>query len=340
MISLFIVFLFVFGTLGRLIFIDRDVPDNEPYFGNLSDSIWTVLVVISSSSVPDQLVPGYTEDRITMIYFALFITLGSFVFMRFLFIAIFASFESNRKLIELQNQIIRIDLLHSAFHTMDIHKIGYLTFPQVNEVLEEFYTYYSGFKKSGSTTNHERALLLRALDRNGNGQIFYDEFLMILDLTRIEVHEEIQGHFLNFFFPAIVKTTFFIELFQNLNSIHIQILIDSIILLFSVVIILIAGITQRESSSLVNIFEMMLLLFIFVEVIVKITVIGPRRILTVNRLKYDALIGALVLIFRLLSSCLIEDTFKILCRYLFSTFSLLQLIFQKDIIVVQSLFYY
>lgn len=137
-----------------------------------------------------------------MLYFFFFITFGSFIFLKLQFVAIFASFESSRQIFELKSRLLRIKLLNIAFQTMDVDHKGYLTFPQVNEVLEEIYTFYSGFRKgstgvggagNGASTpsNRERTLLLKALDRRGNGRIYQEEFMMILDLARIQVKEEV-----------------------------------------------------------------------------------------------------------------------------------------------------
>jgi hypothetical protein len=203
MISLLVFFIFIAGVLGRYLFINLDIPGNGPYFGSMADSLWTVLVATSSSSFPSQLIPSYTDERWTMLYFFFFITFGSFIFLKLQFVAIFASFESNRQLLELKSRLLRMKLLNIAFQTMDVDHKGYLTFPQVNEVLEEVYGYYSGFRKGsvgrwvgsagGSTpSNRERALLLKAMDRQGNGRIYQEEFMMILDLTRIQVSEEVR----------------------------------------------------------------------------------------------------------------------------------------------------
>jgi hypothetical protein len=192
MISLLLLFIFIMGTLGRYLFIDQDIPGNNPYFGNMADSLWTILVALSSSSYPNQLVPSYTDNRTNMIYFFLLITTGSFIFLKLQFAAIFASFESNRQLFELKSSLLRIALLDTAFSAMDsVEQRGYLTYPQVNEVLEELYSYYSGFRKSGVPTSRERSLLLKAMDRDGNGRVYQEEFMMILDLTRISVNEEV-----------------------------------------------------------------------------------------------------------------------------------------------------
>lgn len=191
MIGIYVIFVIIFGIIGRLIFIDLKVPNNDQYFGTLSNSIFTVFVALSSSSFPDQVIPGYTDERITILYFFIMITFGSFIFLKLQFVAIFTSFESNRQLYELKNRLLTLQLLHIAFEAMDVHKLGYITFPQINEVLEELYTYYSGFKKSGIPSHRERALLLRALDKNGDGKIYYEDFMIILDLTRIQVNEEV-----------------------------------------------------------------------------------------------------------------------------------------------------
>jgi hypothetical protein len=197
MISLFFFFIFISGTLGRYIFIDQHIPQNNPYFGSMADSLWTILVAISSSSYPDQIVPSYTDDRAMMIYFFLMITLGSFIFLKLQFVAIFASFESNRQLFELKSSLLRISFLDEAFVVLDsVEQKGYLTYPQVNEVLEELYSYYSGFRKSGVPTSRGRSLLMKAMDRDGNGRIYQEEFMMFLDLTRIQVNEEVGCLFL------------------------------------------------------------------------------------------------------------------------------------------------
>lgn len=52
-----------FAVIGPLVFVfdeaNHNDHKNEKYFGNFGDSYWTVFVAVTSSSWPEQMLPGY-----------------------------------------------------------------------------------------------------------------------------------------------------------------------------------------------------------------------------------------------------------------------------------------
>lgn len=55
-----------FAVIGPLVFefdeAHHNDHKNEKYFGNFGDSYWTVFVAVTSSSWPEQMLPGYEVE--------------------------------------------------------------------------------------------------------------------------------------------------------------------------------------------------------------------------------------------------------------------------------------
>lgn len=186
----------VCGVVGRTIFRPVDLSDvasgdGEKYFGTVQRSMWNVFVAITSSSFPDQIVACYEASRPSMLFFFLAISAGAFLYLNVLQVVVFTSFEFGRNLVSQRRIAITEDCLQKAFIALDVHNVGYLTHNQMKDVLDELYENYFSFRKFRAPSVRERTLLIRAMDANSDGKIYKDTFMLILELSRISVHEEV-----------------------------------------------------------------------------------------------------------------------------------------------------
>jgi hypothetical protein len=188
------------GVVGRTIFREVDLKDaaggdGEKYFGSVGRSMWNVFVAITSSSFPDQIVACYEASRPSMMFFFLAISAGAFLYLNVLQVVVFTSFEFGRNLVNQRRTVATEESLQKAFLALDVHNVGYLTHSQIKDVLDELYENYFAFRKFGVPSVRERTLLIRAMDTNSDGKVYKDTFMLILELSRITVHEEVRSQF-------------------------------------------------------------------------------------------------------------------------------------------------
>lgn len=180
------------GSVGRTIFRSEGLtPDGDKYFGDIGRSIWSVFVAITSSSFPDQIVASYETSRPSIIYFFAVISIGAILYLNILQIIVFTSFEFGRHCVDKQRAAVREVNLEMAFRALDVLNLGYLVPSQIHDFLDELYTNYFSFRQYGIPSQRERALLMNAMDTNGDGKVSRETFGMILELTRISVAEEV-----------------------------------------------------------------------------------------------------------------------------------------------------
>lgn len=189
------------GIVGRTIFSSVDLSnDGSKYFGSTQRSIWHVFVAITSSSFPDQIVAAYDDSRPSIIYFFVVISIGAFLYLNVLQVVVFTSFESGRNRCDQESAAVRKESLERAFNALDVMNLGFVTHSQVNDILDEMYENYYSFRKFGVPSRRERLLLVRAMDSNGDGKVYRNEFMLVLELTRITVVEEVRLHILDVLF--------------------------------------------------------------------------------------------------------------------------------------------
>jgi hypothetical protein len=113
---------------------------------------------------------------------------------------------------------------------------------------------------------------------------------------------QIEGHFLNIISPAIVQSETFIRLFQYTHTRHARLLLDTIILLCSIIGVVTVGITGGNDSFAVEVAEILLYTVIMGEMALKVIIIGPRRVWSSEFFKYDVLLGCSIILFGSLST--------------------------------------
>jgi Ca2+-binding EF-hand superfamily protein len=122
------------------------------------------------------------------------ITTGAFISLNIVFAGVFAIFDFAVYNDKISRQDRSIANIKHAFKVLDVHSVGYLSYSQIKEVLEELYANFYDFSRNGVPSDAEQIILISALDKDGDKRIKLDEFLLIVDLTRIVITTEEVGY--------------------------------------------------------------------------------------------------------------------------------------------------
>lgn len=173
----------------------NDDISHDNYFSSFRNSLWTIFTSISSTNIPNQIIPYYSDSRSTFIYFFLYLSIGNFIFLNLVLVFIMAEYNTALQLTQRQKSYQRIHNLKMAFEVLDVYQRGCLSYSQVYDLLQEVYGSYPEFR--GGRFHHkipsmnEMAVLVAALDVNGDNFIYEEQFMWILHLTQIVILEKV-----------------------------------------------------------------------------------------------------------------------------------------------------
>jgi len=200
----FLIVILLFAGFGPILFDINDVNNDDDYFTNFSNSIWTIFVAITSSNYPNQIMPSYRKHREVLIYFVSFISIGAFIVLNLCIIIVLVEFQKAiQKFSDIHTASTSV-LLIRAFQLLDRTKCGYLTKSQIHYLFYELYTYYSDFQKSSIPSIEQRDILIQILDNDNDGLISINDFLSILDITKIKLSLHHPKRFIEIIIPSII----------------------------------------------------------------------------------------------------------------------------------------
>jgi len=297
MIYLLMVVLFAaFGPF--MLTLENQQQSNDDFFNTYSNSAWSIFVAITTSNYPNQVIPTYSFRRETFIYFVAFMTCGFIVLNLVVLIVLLEYGKESNHAIEIQKAIRKV-LLIRAYEVLDEEKIGYITKKQLLLLFDVLYSYYSDFKKFGIPDNEQREVLLEILDIDGDGKITINDFLYLLDVSRIQISPLQPIRFVSLWFPWLVKLKGF-EIIENIvHQPYFDMFYDCFINLF-ISISLFYNSHNTNNIYTMNNTKFHLLNFtismMIIELSLKSFVKGFKVYLRIFRNQYDGLISLLSLI--------------------------------------------
>lgn len=120
-----IAYVILFGWIGYRLY--RGTQEGEAYFSSLQESIWSLLILLTTANFPDVMLPAYGLNKANAIFFILYLIIGLY-FLLNLVLAIYYSNYKNR----VENTInkfitMRENFLYTKFMEYDKGSKGYLT---------------------------------------------------------------------------------------------------------------------------------------------------------------------------------------------------------------------
>jgi hypothetical protein len=113
MVSLIVIFILYYSWLGQRIF--SGTLEGVTYYSSFSDSVWNMLVLMTTSNFPDVMLPAYHKSRMACIYFITYMVLVYFLMMNLLLATFYSTYKSRfeRKIEDTQQR--RSDYLYKLF---------------------------------------------------------------------------------------------------------------------------------------------------------------------------------------------------------------------------------
>jgi two pore calcium channel protein 1 len=134
--------LLVFSTwLGYLLF--NPVEEQDPfhpsseYFQLLSETIWGLTILLTTSNYPDIMMPVYSRYRIACLFFVGYLLFGLFFLMNLVLAVVNNSFEEQNKARCQLEAERRAHALQLAFRALDHQNKGHIGSATFRELLDE-----------------------------------------------------------------------------------------------------------------------------------------------------------------------------------------------------------
>jgi two pore calcium channel protein len=108
MVIFIVFFIFAFSWMGQRLYMGT--VEGAMHFKTLENSLWSMLVCLTTSNFPDVMLPGYMAYRPYCILFLIFMVMGLFLFMSL----VLAIFYSNFKL-RYENKIAKDMIKRNEF---------------------------------------------------------------------------------------------------------------------------------------------------------------------------------------------------------------------------------
>lgn len=335
LLFLFLFAVLMFGFVGFILFgrddaqvfsITADVHDANPldnlqYFGTILRSFWTVFVAMTSSSWPNQLIPSYTESRLSVLYFIAFISIGTFGILGVISAYVIVDYTNISRSIALKMSENRDAALRSAFDIADVHKRGWLDYMQMSNLLNELFLNHGSFRQKHANgllgsigaaltggyitqppSGNKMRLIIAALDINSDGKIYFEQFsniLVILDMNIVlNYHNRLRG---SIFIAEMLKSHNFTVLEMNVENGRISFLFETLVMI-TIIIGFCLGPSIYEQTTTTKYMISVSAAIASIGVIFRVLVLGLRRYMQTGWHQLEVIV---ILIFQII--VLVDD---------------------------------
>ncbi|XP_022599950.1 two pore calcium channel protein 2 isoform X1 [Seriola dumerili] len=282
----------LFTMIGMLLFAKTEDPKKNGewrlHFRNLTTSLTSLLVLLTTANNPDVMIPAYSLNRGYAIFFVAFSVIGTYCLMNLLTAIIYNQFRGYL-LMSVQTSIIRRRLgIRAAFQVLSCQGAQRATEERVrvDAVLEvmsrvQMKSYY----RAAITTEAQRFADLGFMDREQFRKIFEE-----LDKDRIKEHPPLpQYNSLILQRLQVIFSHYYLTIFGNAVALANVICICTILVLNS------EKSTAERDNYILEIINLCFILFYLFEMCVKIFAFGWRGYLSYRNNIFDGFLTILLL---------------------------------------------
>ena len=263
-----------------------DSTNPNSYFDTYAESLWSVFVAITSSSYPNQVMPGYRAHREFFFYFFVFIAVGSFGFLNFILINVLVGFNDAIKKMDHDKSQARKVLLYHAFNCLDRDKIGFITKEQILLLFNELFSNYTDFIKDGVPSDSKREILYEIMDIDNDDKISLLDFEFILAVMKLRLKSKAPKTFIQLYFPSLLQNQVFMKCCEEVKSFKFNVIFDSII-----AIVIIAELSSVKDVYIRTTYSItfwnFLLALLLLELVMKLFVYGWKAYIITTRNRID-----------------------------------------------------
>ena len=124
MVLFIVVYILYFAWMGQRLF--SGTLEGVQYFDTFGNSVFNMLVLMTTSNFPDIMLPAYQRDRIACLYFIIYLLVGLFLMMNLLLAIFYSNFKFRFEQNIGNSEEKRSDYLFTQFEKYGGKK-GYLT---------------------------------------------------------------------------------------------------------------------------------------------------------------------------------------------------------------------
>ena len=162
-----------YTALGFLV-IDPSTQEAQEYFPSFGAGVWTMLTVLNGSNWPGPMIPAFAQNRAYCVYFFVYIVMGNWGLLNLVLGFNYLFFQQEQRGILAMQELTRLNNLAEAFRILDAEQKGFLTYAQVDDLLQEMYGFYEEMRDG--PTAAERYELILVLDIQSNMMIDENDF--------------------------------------------------------------------------------------------------------------------------------------------------------------------
>ena len=91
-----LIFIFLYIILWSIFmgFIFRNSVEGYFYFKDISESFYSMMILLTTANFPDVMLPAYQKNFFNVIFFVVYLVLGLYVLMNMLLASVYAKFKA------------------------------------------------------------------------------------------------------------------------------------------------------------------------------------------------------------------------------------------------------
>ena len=157
--GLFLIAYILFSVWIATSTFDKGPEHQSPYMRDFKETLWTLMVLLSNNDYPSSMMPAYDINRMTFLFFALYLLLGMFVLMNLTFAVLYTAFMKKHLSASKQARRNTEQSLRDCFKVFDRKGTGRIKLRVIRAFLAHEY--------GGAIRNFDKDLALHIADLTG-----------------------------------------------------------------------------------------------------------------------------------------------------------------------------
>uniref|UniRef100_A0A665U8B3 Ion transport domain-containing protein n=1 Tax=Echeneis naucrates TaxID=173247 RepID=A0A665U8B3_ECHNA len=289
----------LFTMIGMLLFAKTENGEWRLHFRNLTTSLTSLLVLLTTANNPDVMIPAYSLNRAYAIFFVAFSVIGTYCLMNLLTAIIYNQFRGYL-LMSVQTSIIRRRLgIRAAFQVLSCLGAAEecVCVDTVLKVMSrvQMKSYY----RSTITMEAQKYADVGTMDRQQFQKIFEE-----LDKDRIKEHPPLPQYNSPILQRLqVIFSHYYLNIFGN------AVALVNVICICTVLVLNSEKSTAERDNNILEVMNLCFILFYLFEMCMKVFAFGWRGYLSYRNNIFDGLVTILLLVTSLCYTLLLEPSY-------------------------------
>ncbi|RQM27373.1 hypothetical protein B5M09_006476 [Aphanomyces astaci] len=270
---------------------------------NMIEASWHFLILLTTSNFPDIMMPAYNANRVTCLFFMLFICFGLFFLMNIVLAVIFNNFARYTEAEASLRHAIRKEKLTQAFQLLATKqeaasRPGGIPLDMCVRMFDEL-NRCQHVSHIQTTKMHQ---VFAALDTNGDNEIQLDEFLHTCDVLEMLLFaDNVSKSEVELWCPVVAHAHWFATFATMIRSQSFEWVVDAALVLNAVLVVIeSSGVIYGHNTSTADHwagwdhFEVAFTTLYVFEMMAKIVIDGTRRYWASVKNRFDCIITVAV----------------------------------------------